>query len=295
MATKLMSIRRPDVCASCAEPLPARTRAWWDDVERHVTCTGCRTAEGDTTAVPSARRDAAGAGTLLPPPVPVDPGVGGRSAQEQYERRAAGHRRRQIAVFGEPVVGGVAHPLDVDLVPTAEPQAITSWAKGAEGERRLAAHLTAELAERSTVLNDRRVPATRGNLDHVVVDPSGVWIVDAKNFSGDVERRTSGRRWRRQERLVVNGRDQTKLVEKMQWQHDAVRAVVAEVGLRPDLIHRCLCFTDTGWVGPTSFRIAEVLVADPVALAAEIRSRDVLAPDAVRVLAHHLSASLPAL
>jgi hypothetical protein len=44
-----------------------------------------------------------------------------------------------------------------------------------------------------TVLNDRRVPGSRGNIDHVVVGAAGVYVIDAKRYQNAVVRiRRSG-------------------------------------------------------------------------------------------------------
>ena len=62
-----------------------------------------------------------------------------------------------------------------------------AWAAGAAGERRVAAALV-ELPQAWTVLHDRLLrPGQSGaNLDHVVVGPSGLFLVDAKNRAGRV-------------------------------------------------------------------------------------------------------------
>ena len=62
-----------------------------------------------------------------------------------------------------------------------------AWAAGAEGERRVAAQL-ATLRDVWTVLHDRllRPGLSAANLDHVVVGPGGLFLVDAKNWSGNV-------------------------------------------------------------------------------------------------------------
>ena len=39
------------------------------------------------------------------------------------------------------------------------------------------------------VLHDRRVPGRRLNLDHLVVMPSGVWVIDTKHYHGRLARR----------------------------------------------------------------------------------------------------------
>ena len=60
--------------------------------------------------------------------------------------------------------------------PTPDPG---RWQRGADGEW-ATAQLLAGLPRRFVVLHDRRLPGGRGNLDHIVIGPSGVWVVDSK-------------------------------------------------------------------------------------------------------------------
>jgi Nuclease-related domain len=53
------------------------------------------------------------------------------------------------------------------------------WLRGSEGEV-ATAKLLSRLPRRFIVLHDRHAPGSRGNLDHIVVGPSGVWVVDSK-------------------------------------------------------------------------------------------------------------------
>jgi hypothetical protein len=57
---------------------------------------------------------------------------------------------------------------------------------GARGEEALGAALAQLPGIR--VLHDRRVPGTRGNLDHLVVGPASVFVVDAKHYPGNTLR-----------------------------------------------------------------------------------------------------------
>lgn len=60
--------------------------------------------------------------------------------------------------------------------------------KGAEGERVTAAVLDRLPGEEWTVIHDVRWPGRRfANVDHVVIGPSGVFVVDSKNWSGRIE------------------------------------------------------------------------------------------------------------
>ncbi len=62
-----------------------------------------------------------------------------------------------------------------------------AWAAGAEGERRVASALYA-LPTGWTVVHDRLLKPGRSeaNLDHLVIGPTGVYLVDAKNRAGRV-------------------------------------------------------------------------------------------------------------
>ena len=54
------------------------------------------------------------------------------------------------------------------------------WRLGAAGERTTAVLLDRLPARTWAVLHDRRVPGSRANLDHLVIGPSGVWVLDTK-------------------------------------------------------------------------------------------------------------------
>lgn len=62
-----------------------------------------------------------------------------------------------------------------------------AWEAGAEGERRVAQALTA-LPPEWLVLHDRLLMPGRSeaNLDHVVVGPAGVFLIDSKNWAGRI-------------------------------------------------------------------------------------------------------------
>jgi hypothetical protein len=80
------------------------------------------------------------------------------------------------------------------------------WEKGAEGEARTAAVLDAGLPPGWTVLHDLRWPGRdRANLDHVAVGPQGIFVVDSKNWSGQVTVRDDVLRqdgWRREKAVA---------------------------------------------------------------------------------------------
>ena len=55
--------------------------------------------------------------------------------------------------------------------------------KGVQGEESVAWELS-YLSHEFLLLNDLMLPGSKGNLDHVVVGPTGVFIVETKNYSG---------------------------------------------------------------------------------------------------------------
>ncbi len=120
------------------------------------------------------------------------------------------------------------------------------WRRGADGDPRLAAELEGCVGDDAIVLHGRTASTVRGDIDHLVIASSGVWIVDAKNYWGVVERRDVGN-WRKADRrLFVNGRDETESVANMTWQAEAVRAVLDPIGFGDVPVHPVLLFVGSG-------------------------------------------------
>jgi hypothetical protein len=70
-----------------------------------------------------------------------------------------------------------------------------AWRRGAVGERRTA-RLLAGLERRGwAVLHDLAVAGSRANLDHLVIGPAGVFVIDSKQYCGRLRLDPSGRLW----------------------------------------------------------------------------------------------------
>ena len=147
------------------------------------------------------------------------------------------------------------------------------YLKGAVGER----HLSAVLSKDSDkgpliVLVDRRVPGSRANIDHIAVAPSGVYVIDCKNWAGRVERKAGRSDGRPIERLTVKGWDHTELVTKMNWQTDTVLSALdgADVPVIP-----VLCFVNqSNWgLFQPGFTMAGVHVLRPLRLRKLLRRK----------------------
>lgn len=137
--------------------------------------------------------------------------------------------------------------------------------KGADGEAATAATLR-DLPPEWGVLHDRRWPLRRlANIDHIVIGPGGIFVIDSKNWSG---RLTLGAGHLRQ-----NGRSREKEVAKCA---DAGLAVAELAGPFGDRVFPVLCFTRdeplTGWsrdvlICSTS-TLTQMLLSRPQALTA---------------------------
>ena len=165
-------------------------------------------------------------------------GVAGRSARREYERRRRNRDDRIVKRFG--TIG-----LRVSRV-AGEPAHLRAWKTGAAGEELLGRRLL-ELLDAAVVelLNDRRIPGTRANIDHIAVGPSGVTVIDAKKLKGKVRVTRSGLLPPRREHLMVGGRDRTKLIDGIEGQVAAVRDVLTAAGLSQMPLRGALCFVDT--------------------------------------------------
>ncbi|ROP34566.1 nuclease-like protein [Pseudokineococcus lusitanus] len=177
------------------------------------------------------------------------PGRAGASAQREHDRRVAAREARVRA--RHPRLGGLI------LALSDEPASTRVWQQGARGERAVAEAVDA-LGPDVVGLHDRRLRRPDGrlstpNIDHLVVTPAGVWVVDAKTHTGRLEVRRAGDFLRpRTERLVIRGRDQSRLLDGLATQVAAVTAELERVGADVP-VRGALCFvgTELPWGGET--------------------------------------------
>ncbi len=287
-ASRVLKLRRPDVCCVCGVSVAQGEAAWWDADAGVVTCLPCRESPesgvGPDGAEANATTPVPSTFDRLPTFGAIDRGAAGGSAREEYERRHQGEIRRLEARWGR--MAGVAKFFHEDK------QSTTSYAKGAEGERRAADFLEHIVGARGVVLHDRKVPGTQGNIDHLAIVPSGVWIVDAKKYKGKVEQRDAGGLLKKDLRLYVGGRDRTKIAEGLGWQVLAVAKVLKDTNTP---IHPALLFVGSEWgLFAKPFQQSGALVAPPKKLEALIAAPGPLSGSVIDGVARTLARELPA-
>jgi Nuclease-related domain len=184
----------------------------------------------------------------------LDLGTAGAGARREHERR----RQKREAKTRE------AHPHVGDLLLRFqdEPQSEKAWLTGAIGEEAVAAHL-ARTCPGVVVLHDRRMPGSRANIDHIAVAPSGVLVIDTKCYKGKIEVRKP---WFGDPKLVIRGRDKTKLVDGLKSQVDAVRAGLAVIE-QDVTVGGCFCFINPeGQAGGSGIPLLRTLSIDGIPL-----------------------------
>ncbi len=220
-----MELRFPGACAACGIALDRGVRAFWDSHAKLVYCVTHAPGHGRIASSPGVEDDDSPR-ARQPDGQARDPdlGVAGRSAQQEHDRRAAARVRRVREQH--PVIGGAL------LTIFGDPQSTRAWADGAQAERAVGRRLDA-LADRGVVtLHDRRVPGSSANIDHIVVGPSGVYVIDAKyRETGRVQVRRSGGLLRPgSAQLWVGGRNCTGFISNMAKQVALVAGVLPETG-----------------------------------------------------------------
>jgi Nuclease-related domain len=108
------------------------------------------------------------------------------------------------------------------------PQHIERWRSGAEGEKATAKALR-KLPAGWEVVHD--IDIGRGNVDHVVVGPPGVFVLDSKNLSGvvSIEAGVLSVRWRED---PEDGYELPKLASRMRWLARTIEARLHGDGVR---------------------------------------------------------------
>jgi hypothetical protein len=200
---------------------------------------GPRTPPAPTAAVPAQ-------------PVTGSPGSPGRSALAAYRQRRAEELvawTRSLAwraplvaaagLTGHAVASQVGLPW-TELVGLALAALVSwrlrfrpseqarTWQRGAHGERRTARLLDRLTGDGYVVFHDLAVPDSPANVDHLVIGPTGVFVIDSKQWSGSVHQGADGLVWHSHYRL-----DRT--VETVRWEAETVGRLL---GTR---IHPLLC------------------------------------------------------
>lgn len=127
---------------------------------------------------------------------------------------------RTIAFFGWSVAVAAAFWTVTELMDLSSEMG--SWRTGADAEDRTARALAELEAEGFVVLHDRRKPGTRDNIDHVIVGPTGVFVVETKSYSGPLSIRGDD--------VFVGGRRRTDIVHHARSEADIVQAILAISG-----------------------------------------------------------------
>jgi hypothetical protein len=160
------------------------------------------------------------------------------------------------------------------LARLSEPQRQRAWARGAQGEERVAVRL-AKLLDGHDVelLHDRRIAGSRANIDHLAIGPGGVTVIDAKNYQGKVRTVVRGGILRRRtEHLLIGGRDQTRLVDGLRRQVDLVRAALEQAGESAD-VRGVLCMADVNGLPMLGHPCVDGIVIDGPRHVAKIARR----------------------
>lgn len=269
MAMKLTNLRVDETCAACYGRTPMATTAWWDSSRSQVICTRCRPVDFepiDATAGATIARATA-------PPLTVGVTAAGGSSQtaESLVRDRPAQRSGDISA----------------------PRHVTAWEGRAKEERNLGTYLDEISAGRAVVLHGRRLPDSKLSIDHLVIAPNGIWVIDATNYGNRIGYRTSD--WVRPAADRHDGsRRENKLVAGMATRCETVRSLVDSVGTDAVPVRSAVCFTHSHWPGRDHVEnVHEVIVAPPIALGAVLTQDGWVEPDAINEIATRLTAGLP--
>ena len=264
MARRKLKLRRAGSCVRCATSLAVGSEAVWDSDARTVTCLAC-----ERSSPPPASSSA-----------PLSTGHAGASASREHERRRQNRERRIKA----------KHPRTAALrlaLGSAPPHEV-AFRQGQVGEESVGALLDERTADGpAVVLHDRRMPGGRGNIDHLAIAPSGVYVIDAKAWQGKVALRTP---LLARKKLLIAGRDRTSLIDGLDRQVAAVRAAIGDDDVA---VRGVLCFTRAELPLLRTLTIRSHMLLYRKALSKRINQEGPLSPTAIEQIARKLAANLP--
>jgi hypothetical protein len=213
----------------------------------------------------------------------LDLGTAGASARAEFLRRRGSDDRRRREMFGK-------HLAPLIRVIAGERQSTTAWERGGRGEEMVGAYLGQRVGAVGVLLHDRAIPGRRANIDHIAVVPSGVWVIDTKQYRGHVQRRERGRWFTSHPALVVNRRDRTDLITSALRQMALVERTVGAAAP----LHAVLCFNgiERSWLS-RPFTINGVSVTWARRLGRSLCQPGPLVPTAIIALAGRIATAFP--
>jgi hypothetical protein len=75
-------------------------------------------------------------------------------------------------------------------------------------------------AEGFRVLHDRKIPGSRANIDHIVIGPPGIFVVETKSLGGSLQIRGND--------VFVAGRRRTGMIDEVKREASAVHTALAD-------------------------------------------------------------------
>jgi hypothetical protein len=134
-----------------------------------------------------------------------------------------------------------------------------------------------------------RLRRTRTKLDHLLVAPSGVYVVATEVWPARVERRDTGSALRPKSRLFVGDRDRTRRADALVKHVVAVRRAL---GAHLVPVHAVICVVDGDWpLFPKAIEIHGVTVLWPKELERRVVQLGKLEPEAIADIDRRLTAT----
>jgi hypothetical protein len=99
-------------------------------------------------------------------------------------------------------------------------QEARAWRLGAKGERRTARILARLERDGFVAFHDLAVPGSPANVDHMVIGPTGVFVIDSKFYRGVVRMGLDGRLW-------YGGRSLDRVLGTLWWEAQQVAEALA--------------------------------------------------------------------
>ncbi len=123
----------------------------------------------------------------------------------------------------------------------------SAWRKGARGERRTARRLRRLVRRGYVAFHDLAMPGSRANIDHLLIGPTGVFVIDSKQYSGRIQQTPDGHVWH----------NHYPMDEQLRMVRDEARAVETILGV-PVIPLLCVHGASVQWGGLNAQGVAIV-------------------------------------